>query len=130
MEKKDIQTLQDVQLLVDQFYDKIKIDPQLGGIFWGAIGEHWDQHLEKMYRFWQTILLKESTYEGSPFRPHASMPLQGIHFDRWLQLFTQTVDEFFEGQTAETAKLQANSMATMFLKRIEKKRESPDKFIQ
>lgn len=130
MEKHDIQTLEDVQLLVNKFYDKIKIDIQLGGIFWGAIGNHWDEHLEKMYRFWQTILLKESTYHGSPFRPHASMPLQAEHFDRWLQLFTLTVDEFFVGNIAETAKLQANSMATMFFKRIEMKRESPDKFIQ
>lgn len=130
MEKHDIQTREDVELLVNQFYDKIKIDGQLGGIFWGAIGENWSEHLEIMYRFWQTILLKESTYTGSPFRPHASMPLQATHFDRWMQLFSETVDTLFAGPTAATAKLQAQSMASMFLKRIETKRQSPGKFIQ
>jgi hemoglobin len=66
-----------------------------------------------MYRFWQTILLEEHTYSGSPF-PHKQLPVAKEHFDRWMEIFTSTTDELFAGATAEEAKLRAKNMAEMF----------------
>lgn len=117
--KHDISTIEDIQKLVDQFYDKVKRNPHIGPIFIGTIRDNWPAHLEKMYRFWETVLLNQYSYKGSPFAPHADMSLQGQHFDTWLTLFHQTVDENFNGSKADEAKWRAEKMATMFLSKIE-----------
>ena len=115
----DIQTLGDIKQLVDGFYTKVRTDELLGPIFNGVIGDRWPAHLSKMYTFWQTVLLKEHTYHGSPFPPHARLPVQKEHFDRWMYLFQTTVDEYFQGARAEEAKWRAGKMAEMFLMKIE-----------
>lgn len=115
---KDIATLNDIKILVDEFYAKIRVDMLLGGIFNGIIKDRWPQHLEKMYTFWQTVLLDEYTYQGTPFPPHAQLPVGQHHFDRWLELFNATVDEHFAGTKAERAKWQGQRMAELFLSKI------------
>lgn len=116
---RDIYDLNQVKVLVDTFYGKVRQDELLGHIFDGIIQDRWPVHLEKMYRFWQTVLLDEHTYYGSPFAPHAKLPVSERHFDRWKQLFFETVDENFVGDKAEEAKWRANKMAEMFLMKIE-----------
>lgn len=115
----EIEDLDHVKLLVNSFYDKVRNDDLLKDIFNNVIQDQWPSHLEKMYRFWQTVLLEEYTYQGSPFLPHASLPVQKIHFDRWLSLFNETIDEHFKGEKAERAKWQGERMAIMFLSKIE-----------
>lgn len=123
----DITNLEDVRLLVDTFYGKVRKDRLIGPLFIGAIGDHWPAHLEKMVRFWQTVLLEEQTYFGSPFAPHARMPLEDRHFAAWLGYWNATVDELFAGIKAEEAKWRASKMATMFLSKIEYYRNNPAK---
>ncbi|MCY1249253.1 hypothetical protein D9M72_627700 [compost metagenome] len=72
-----------------------------------------------MYTFWQTVLLGEHTYNGSPFPPHAQMRLDGSHFQRWLSIWSATIDKHFEGEIAEEAKWRAEKMARLFLIKIE-----------
>ena len=115
----DITTLEDIKLLVDTFYSKIQKDEFIGPIFNEKIGDRWPEHLEKMYRFWQTILLEVHTYSGSPFPPHKQLPVAKEHFDRWMELFTSTTEELFSGVTAEEAKLRAKNMAEMFNYKID-----------
>lgn len=117
-EKKDIQTLEDIKLFVDAFYSKVREDNLLAHIFNSVIQDRWQQHLEKMYCFWQTVLFDEHTYFGSPFLPHAKLPVSEQHFERWTKLFETTIDNLFEGQKAERAKWQGNRMAEMFLIKI------------
>jgi hemoglobin len=111
---KDITSLEDIKLLVDTFYSKVQKDDLIGPIFTEKIGDRWPEHLEKMYRFWQTILLEVHTYSGSPFPPHKQLPVAKEHFDRWMEIFTATTDELFDGVIAEEAKLRAKNMAEMF----------------
>ena len=125
IERKDIKTIEDVKLLVDNFYGKIRIDLLLGGIFNGVIKDRWPEHLEKMYRFWQTVLLGDHTYYGSPFPPHAQLPVEQKHFDAWLKLWYETIDEHFTGIKADEAKWRGNKMAVMFLSKIEYYRNHP-----
>lgn len=122
---KDITELVDIKLLVNSFYDKVREDELLGDIFNDVIGNKWSLHLEKMYKFWQTILLKEHTYQGSPFLPHAELPINNAHFVRWKELFYATIDEHYSGEIADEAKWRANKMAEMFLMKLDyyKKRE-------
>ncbi len=121
---KDIQELPDIQLLVDTFYGKVRQDELLKDIFEGIIRDRWPQHLEKMYRFWQTVLLEEHTYYGSPFPPHLRMPVSEAHFEQWKRLFGETVDALFAGEKAERAKWQGSRMAEMFLSKITYFREN------
>lgn len=124
-DRKDITTIEDIRLLVDTFYGEIRIDLLLGGIFNGVIKDRWPEHLEKMYSFWQTVLLGEHTYYGSPFPPHAQLPVEQKHFDAWLKLWYETIDEHFTGEKAEEAKWRGDKMAVMFLSKIEYYRNNP-----
>jgi hemoglobin len=112
--EKQLLDIEDVKLLVDTFYSKVRNNEILAPIFNERIGERWPGHLEKMYAFWQTTLLGEHTYFGSPFPPHAQLPVDNKHFTQWINLFTQTVDELFTGEKAEEAKWRAGKMAEMF----------------
>ena len=118
-DKKDIQGLDDIKLLVNNFYDKVRDDDFLAPIFNAQIQDRWPQHLEKMYTFWQTVLLGEHTYYSSPFPPHAKLPVSHEHFAQWLTLFTQTIEELFNGEKADEALWRAKKMAQMFEMKIE-----------
>ena len=116
---KEIISLDDIKILVDTFYGKVKKDELIGPIFNERIHDRWPQHLETMYTFWQTLLLNERTYFGSPFPVHASLPVSGKHFKKWMELFTQTIDEMFTGEKADEAKWRAGKMAEIFEEKIE-----------
>ena len=118
-QKRDIQNMDDIKAVVNEFYGYIREDDLLGPIFNGIIQDRWPEHLEKMYRFWQTVFLEEHTYYGSPFPPHAKLPVEKRHFDQWLALFSRTVDNLFAGEKAERAKWQGARMAEMFQYKIE-----------
>lgn len=124
---KDIQNLEDIKLMVNSFYDKVRVDTLIGPIFNGVIQDRWPVHLEKMYGFWQTVLLDVHSYSGSPFPPHAKMSLEKIHFERWMSIFEETVDSLFEGKIADEAKWRAGKMAEMFNYKIEYFRASGQK---
>ena len=109
--KNEIKNIDDIKLMVDTFYGKIREDEKLKDIFNNKIEDRWTVHLEKMYRFWQTVLLDEHTYYGSPFLPHAQLPLDATHFEQWLHIFKETVDSLFEGEKATRAKWQGQRMA-------------------
>ena len=126
-EKKDILSLDDIKLLVDIFYDKVREDKLIGPIFDERIQDRWPQHLAKMYTFWQTVLLGEHTYYGSPFPPHAQLPVEQIHFEKWLALFAETLNELFSGEVAKEAIWRANKMAVMFQYKIEHYRNNSTK---
>ena len=128
-EKKELLNLEDIKTLVDSFYGKVRSDELLAPIFNERIRDNWPVHLEKMYRFWQTVLLGEHTYMGTPFPPHANLPVDKSHFEQWLKLFKETLDEQFSGEKAKEAKWRADKMAEMFLLRINYFREQGFKSI-
>lgn len=122
--ENDILHLDDIKSLVDSFYDKVRDDAMLAPVFNSVIQDRWPEHLERMYTFWQTVLLGQHTYMGSPFPPHANLPVTKVHFDRWLDLFFNTIDEKFEGEKAAEAKWRASKMAEIFQFKIERYQES------
>ncbi|RZK49574.1 MAG: group III truncated hemoglobin [Pedobacter sp.] len=125
MEKHDIQTLDDIKLLVNTFYTRVQQNDLIGPIFNGVIKDNWPAHLEKMYGFWQTLLLDVQAYTGSPFPKHAKLPVEQEHFDTWMRLFTSTVNELFEGEKAKEAIWRAARMAEMFMYKIDHLRNNP-----
>lgn len=112
---KDISTIEDIKLFVDAFYAQIQVDELLGPVFASRIvnGE-WGPHLEKMYRFWGSVLLSQRSYRGNPFARHLGLPINEVHFQQWLKLFHATIDQYFQGPVADDAKQRAANMAMMF----------------
>lgn len=111
MEKQDIITRRDLTDLVDSFYEKVKSDPLLGPVFSYV---NWAQHLPVMYNFWCSMLLGEGSYKGSPLQSHLHLPIARAHFDQWLKLFKETVDEKFFGEKADETKMRAQAIAGVF----------------
>ena len=70
-----------------------------------------------MCNFWESVIFYTATYSGNPIQLHKQLnnkvPLTAQHFKQWLRLFTETVDELFEGVKAELAKQRAASISTM-----------------
>ena len=111
---KALESKVDVIHLVDSFYDKVNKDEILSPIFNDFAKVHWDAHLPIMYEFWSSILLGTESYSGRPFPKHLSLPIEQKHFDRWLELFNQTVNDNFEGKLADEAKNRASNIAQIF----------------
>ncbi len=116
--KPDITGIEDIKILVDDFYNKVKEDDLLAPIFDFRLSTHWGPHLEKMYTFWNAALFGVKGYNGNPFMKHVTMELESEHFDRWLNMFNETIDTHFEGPVAEDAKKRAIIMATMFMHKL------------
>ncbi|MCY4780620.1 hypothetical protein ORI89_13250 [Sphingobacterium sp. UT-1RO-CII-1] len=116
--RKEIKTLEEISFLVDTFYQRVQSDELIGPIFNELLDGRWEEHLKKMYTFWQTLLLEEHTYFGSPFPPHATMPISAAHFQAWLSIWKSTVYEFFKGDKADEAVYRGEKMAQVFLSKI------------
>ena len=120
--KKDIENRTDVELLVDQFYDKVKIDPVIGYIFNDVAKVNWEKHLPRMYDFWENTILFTGNYEGNPMELHKHLhkltPLNTEHFNEWNKLFIETVDRNFAGTRATLAKQRALSISSVMLSKI------------
>lgn len=112
--KHDITTEEDIKLMVDSFYEKVNQDELLSSVFNDFSKVDWNTHLPKMYRFWNTLIFGKASYKGNPFAAHVSLPVEKTHFDRWLQLFEQNIDEHFVGEVAAHTKLRAKSIAHIF----------------
>lgn len=113
-----LQSREQIILLVDKFYDKVKQDPLIGPIFVEKAKVNWDEHLPKLYNFWEDLLFGSENYRGRPFPPHLKFNLQTEHFEKWLELFNQTVDEHFYGLKADEVKARALRIAQNFLHNI------------
>lgn len=117
---EDIKNKKDIKIFVDAFYDKVRKDDLLGAVFAARIKEgDWSRHLERMYSFWNTVLFANRDYSGNPFSKHANLPIQKNHFDRWLNLLKHTLDEHFEGEKTEEAKMRAYKMGILFQAKLE-----------
>lgn len=81
-----------IRRLVHGFYAKVRQDALLGPIFDSRIAD-WDEHLERMCRFWSSVAMMSGTYHGNPMAKHVTLPVDAVHFDRWLELFEATAAE-------------------------------------
>jgi hemoglobin len=108
--KSDIENRTHVKLLVDRFYERVKADELLAPVFAHV---DWPHHLPIMYNFWSSVLFGDLTYSGNPVANHLHLKVGTKHFSRWLELFSATVDEHFEGYHANEAKNRAQSVANL-----------------
>lgn len=98
---KEIESVADLELLVDTFYGKVLENDELAPFFKGLDME---KHMPRMVNFWAFLLIDVHGYQGNVIEKHVHMPLKRHHFDRWVELFTGTLDELFEGDKVVLAK--------------------------
>lgn len=84
-----------VSAVVASFYAKARLDPLIGPVFNRVIADaDWPQHLAVIADFWSSMLLGTGRYVGRPMPKHVAIAdLEDVHFERWLKLFRETVEE-------------------------------------
>lgn len=122
IKNKDLKTESDIKILLDKFYVKVIADPVIGVIFTEVVKLSWDKHMPVMYSFWNSILLGSNSYTGNPMIKHIELnkvfPLNQEHFERWLLLWEETVNENFSGTMADQAVSRAKNIASIMQSKI------------
>jgi hemoglobin len=68
---KELNEREDVALLVNIFYSKVKEDKTLGPVFNALIvEENWPVHLNRMVDFWECNLFFKPIFKGNPMQAH------------------------------------------------------------
>lgn len=122
--RPDIENAADCERLVRAFYGKAMADSEIGWIFTDVAGLDLEAHIPVIASFWATNLLGAKSYGGGAFGPHARLHekaggLRREHFERWLVLWCQTVDELFDGPLAAAAKVHALRVGNAFYGRLQ-----------
>ncbi|MEO6052307.1 MAG: group III truncated hemoglobin [Pyrinomonadaceae bacterium] len=120
--KTDIENRKDIDRLMQVFYSKALTDAVIGYIFTDVAKLDLEHHLPIIGDFWETMLFRTSDYSRhgrNPLEVHGELnkntPLLPEHFERWLEIFTATTDELFEGEMADFIKLRAAAIAVRML---------------
>lgn len=118
----DIETREDCERLVRAFYGRALQDPIIGYLFTDVAKLDLEAHVPILTDFWDTLLLGARSYDRGSFHPHAALhqksELRAGHFERWLALWYETVNELFAGPRAEQAKADAFRLASAFRMRL------------
>jgi hemoglobin len=133
MKRKDIIQRKDIERLVNEFYERVKLDQTIGPIFTDVAHVNWDKHLPVMYDFWENIIFQTGNYTGNPmsahFKIHEKHPFTKAHFTRWLAIFQETLNDCFQGPNTELARQRALSIATVIeIKLIQHKQKDQSGF--
>lgn len=118
----DLRGVEEVEELVRAFYRAAAVDRVLGPVFEAAAVD-WAEHIPKLVAFWSWQLFGIRGYEGHPLRAHeplqARTPFEDRHYERWLELFEETLDERFSGEVTELARGRARRMAAALQRLLE-----------
>jgi hemoglobin len=102
--------------LVRHFYKRILNHQEIAPFFNEYI-DNWPLHKERFTDFWYSNLFSTKTYKGKTLNTHKAVDnhfengLNSYHFHIWLEIWNQTINNFFAGEKAELAKKRANGMA-------------------
>ncbi len=114
---KDIETREDIALLMREFYNRLLADPAISYIFTDVAKINLEAHLPHLTDFWELSVLHTGTYKKNVMQLHLDLnskeKLTDTHFDVWLGHFNQSVDDLFSGSNAEKIKTRALSIATI-----------------
>jgi hemoglobin len=124
---KKLESREDIELLVNSFYTKVIDDETIGFFFKDIIKVDFEKHLPKMYSFWETILFGQMSYKGNPMAVHFPInqleAMKKRHFERWLELWKQTIKENFTGQNADMAITKSENIANLMAYKMENARK-------
>ena len=115
MQKTDLDSRENIEAFVDEFYRLIFADEQLAPIFLDVAAIDLAVHLPHIKSYWCKLLLGDKNYRRHTMNIHRQLhgkqPLQAGDFQRWLKLFNTALDEGFAGERTERARKVAASIA-------------------
>jgi hemoglobin len=115
--KKDIENREDLEKMLGAFYKKAFKDDLISHFFIEVVPLNLETHIPHITDFWESVLLDGRGYRKNVMEIHLDISkkskIEKAHLDRWVKIFSETVDEMFEGTKASLAKQRAMSIATM-----------------
>lgn len=118
----DLDTRTAIHDLVVDFYREVAFDDLLGPVFGEVAEVDWAVHIPRLIDYWCRVLLGDPGYDGRLLAAHAHVHEQQAFepelFDRWLQLFGDSVDRGWTGPFAIRAKAHAVHMAGVLSRRL------------
>ena len=113
----DIETRKDIERLLAVFYGTAMKDELIGRFFTEVVPLHLPTHLPLIADFWESVVLHGAGYRKNVMEIHRHIhllsPIHREHLDRWVQVFTESVDLLFSGDKATLIKQRARSIATL-----------------
>jgi len=114
-----------IERMVRQFYATILKDDIVGPYFIKALGDDlsndkWYEHFRTLDSFWLMLMTGERGYMGDPFLPHVFIgELYTKTFERWLELFKETLNQFFVPEIAQKFYKKAEILSEQFMENLE-----------
>lgn len=118
----DLDSRTQIHDMVVAFYRAIVFDDVLGPVFDEIAEVDWPSHIPRLVDYWCRILLGESSYTGAMLVAHQEVgavePFRAEWFDRWHQLFVDTVRAEWSGPHADSAVAHAERTLASLARRL------------
>ena len=115
--KKDIETREELEAFLWTFYEKAFVDKLIGRFFTEVVPLDLNIHVPVIANFWESVVFNKPNYRKNVMEVHQHIhhlsKIKKEHLDRWVDIFTSTLGENFEGSTTELMKQRARSIATL-----------------
>ncbi len=116
-ELKDIESRGDIENMLNSFYKKAFANNLIGHFFTEVVPLDLATHLPVIADFWEAVLFNTHSYRKNVMEIHQHIhqlsAIKKVHSDRWVQIFTATIDECFAGEKANLMKQRAQSIAAL-----------------
>ena len=104
----DMDSPERIRGFVEAFYGQMLEDKELGPIFLSVAEVDLDKHLPLICSYWEKLLLGDRSYQRHTMNIHRAVnhkqQFSADNFQRWLHLYTSTLDALFQGPIAERAR--------------------------
>ena len=116
-EAKDLSGREDIVAFLWTFYRNAFQDPLIGRFFTEVVPLDLDTHIPQIADFWEAIVFNTQGYRKNVMEVHRHIhhlsEIKKEHLDRWVSIFSSTLDKSFSGSRTELMKQRARSIATM-----------------
>lgn len=120
--KKDIETLEEIELFVKQFYKTLCELPEMDHLYNKVIQINWEHHIPIMVNFWGSLILREGKYKGDILAHHQKVmkviPLTRELFRTWEECFIEVLDSLYEGQNCNKTKKRVVAMSKSLIQKL------------
>jgi len=114
---KDIESRSDIDTVLVSFYQKAFTDNLIGRFFTEVVPLNLTTHLPVITDFWEAVIFNTHSYRKNVMEIHQHIhqlsSIKKQHLDRWVQIFTITIDEHYAGEKTNLMKQRAASIATL-----------------
>lgn len=126
MALSDLDAPEQIDRFVEQFYARVLVDSRLAPLFLEVARVDLAEHLPHIKAYWRKMLLGDPSYTRHMMRRHRNLDRQHAldtqDYERWLQLFLETLDSGYRGPVAERARELARRVAGNMRRNLEQAR--------